>query len=203
VQQLRATVVADEHDRGVDADARVDVRQALGGELFPERRDRLPHRESTPAGPERVVLHGDGRTEEADHRVTDVLVEARPLLEEDLAHPRQVAVEDADQPLRIVLVALAEAREPPDVAEEGRDLPRLTVQRGQPVLLHQLVHQGWREVAAESGAQMLTVAAGKEVDRKSTRLNSSHVKISYAVFCLKKKKASHTAEVQTHIHLSA
>src|SRR5207302_7627865 len=27
-----------------------------------------------------------------------------------------------------------------------------------------------------------------EVDRKSTRLNSSHVKISYAVFCLKKKK---------------
>src|SRR5690606_41127880 len=29
--------------------------------------------------------------------------------------------------------------------------------------------------------------AGRE-DRKSTRLNSSHVKISYAVFCLKKKK---------------
>src|SRR5690606_39652123 len=28
-------------------------------------------------------------------------------------------------------------------------------------------------------------------DRKSTRLNSSHVKISYAVFCLKKKKTSH------------
>src|SRR6266498_1419437 len=26
------------------------------------------------------------------------------------------------------------------------------------------------------------------VDRKSTRLNSSHVRISYAVFCLKKKK---------------
>src|SRR5690606_42080980 len=26
-----------------------------------------------------------------------------------------------------------------------------------------------------------------DVDRKSTRLNSSHVKISYAVFCLKKK----------------
>src|SRR5690554_6970026 len=29
---------------------------------------------------------------------------------------------------------------------------------------------------------------GKEEDRKSTRLNSSHVRISYAVFCLKKKK---------------
>src|SRR5690606_41927661 len=29
---------------------------------------------------------------------------------------------------------------------------------------------------------------GSKSDRKSTRLNSSHVKISYAVFCLKKKK---------------
>src|SRR5690606_41497154 len=28
---------------------------------------------------------------------------------------------------------------------------------------------------------------GEQADRKSTRLNSSHVKISYAVFCLKKK----------------
>src|SRR5690606_42012143 len=33
-------------------------------------------------------------------------------------------------------------------------------------------------------------------DRKSTRLNSSHVKISYAVFCLKKKKTSTLAESQ-------
>src|SRR5690625_6579063 len=31
-------------------------------------------------------------------------------------------------------------------------------------------------------------AIGNDVDRKSTRLNSSHVAISYAVFCLKKKK---------------
>src|SRR3989442_11201988 len=28
-----------------------------------------------------------------------------------------------------------------------------------------------------------------QIDRKSTRLNSSHVRISYAVFCLKKKKS--------------
>src|SRR5690606_41065448 len=33
-----------------------------------------------------------------------------------------------------------------------------------------------------------TGAADRVEDRKSTRLNSSHVKISYAVFCLKKKK---------------
>src|SRR3712207_6850738 len=30
--------------------------------------------------------------------------------------------------------------------------------------------------------------AGQDQDRKSTRLNSSHANISYAVFCLKKKK---------------
>src|SRR5256885_4920021 len=30
-------------------------------------------------------------------------------------------------------------------------------------------------------------------DRKSTRLNSSHLVISYAVFCLKKKKSKYTA----------
>src|SRR5690606_41736947 len=30
-----------------------------------------------------------------------------------------------------------------------------------------------------------------DLDRKSTRLNSSHVKISYAVFCLKKKRTLH------------
>src|SRR5438067_5973882 len=34
----------------------------------------------------------------------------------------------------------------------------------------------------------LEVVVGRRVDRKSTRLNSSHVSISYAVFCLKKKK---------------
>src|SRR5690625_7947719 len=56
-------------------------------------------------------------------------------------------------------------------------------------------------VGADSGASRLAsrkpVAKGlvtraglatPELDRKSTRLNSSHVAISYAVFCLKKKK---------------
>src|SRR5690554_7147326 len=37
------------------------------------------------------------------------------------------------------------------------------------------------------GVHRFTSAAQGE-DRKSTRLNSSHVRISYAVFCLKKKK---------------
>src|SRR5438067_12109077 len=41
----------------------------------------------------------------------------------------------------------------------------------------------------------------EDLDRKSTRLNSSHVSISYAVFCLKKKKkkSKNTKANQTHI----
>src|SRR2546430_9444097 len=36
-------------------------------------------------------------------------------------------------------------------------------------------------------------------DRKSTRLNSSHSQISYAVFCLKKKKKDDSYSVQTRL----
>src|SRR5690606_40630187 len=39
-------------------------------------------------------------------------------------------------------------------------------------------------MGAEDFAYMLEQRPGAYVDRKSTRLNSSHVKISYAVFCL-------------------
>src|SRR3989442_4552758 len=37
-------------------------------------------------------------------------------------------------------------------------------------------------------------ATANDLDRKSTRLNSSHVRISYAVFCLKKKNIRSTAK---------
>src|SRR5688572_32242244 len=37
------------------------------------------------------------------------------------------------------------------------------------------------------------------LDRKSTRLNSSHSQISYAVFCLKKKKQTSTEKINRHI----
>src|SRR3712207_8130299 len=44
-------------------------------------------------------------------------------------------------------------------------------------------------------------ASGQHQDRKSTRLNSSHANISYAVFCLKKKKKKRVAHSQTY-HLT-
>src|SRR2546426_2109045 len=54
-----------------------------------------------------------------------------------------------------------------------------------------------QEVQGDLGVQphrelaLLVVGAGPLQDRKSTRLNSSHLVISYAVFCLKKKKNTH------------
>src|SRR5688572_32279923 len=46
---------------------------------------------------------------------------------------------------------------------------------------------GFRRHAADPGGQAAGPSDAEE-DRKSTRLNSSHSQISYAVFCLKKKK---------------
>src|SRR5258708_27068570 len=43
-------------------------------------------------------------------------------------------------------------------------------------------------VRQAEGVKQLVIGAVEEKDRKSTRLNSSHQIISYAVFCLKKKK---------------
>src|SRR5262245_32243950 len=54
------------------------------------------------------------------------------------------------------------------------------------------LHRG-RERGKERAPQK--ARAGDQVDRKSTRLNSSHLGISYAVFCLKKKNKK---EKKTH-----
>src|SRR5690606_40433214 len=58
------------------------------------------------------------------------------------------------------------------------------------VALHYSGRGAPRVVAKGGGdiAERIIETAREHKDRKSTRLNSSHVKISYAVFCLKKKK---------------
>src|SRR5947208_8895454 len=52
---------------------------------------------------------------------------------------------------------------------------------------------GMHEGLGDLASKMIVVEASYETssDRKSTRLNSSHQIISYAVFCLKKKKTYH------------
>src|SRR3712207_9052308 len=55
------------------------------------------------------------------------------------------------------------------------------------------VEKAHHPLVAAGGAAGTAETAGGVQDRKSTRLNSSHANISYAVFCLKKK-------TQYHIH---
>src|SRR2546422_8585929 len=61
-------------------------------------------------------------------------------------------------------------------------------------------HPGWCWTLrlGEIPAREKIVAA--QLDRKSTRLNSSHGYISYAVFCLKKKKKDNNTMRQPHAH---
>src|SRR2546430_8530217 len=62
-------------------------------------------------------------------------------------------------------------------------------------LRQQRVELGGRGLVAalqhDAGERPLAPLLVRHRDRKSTRLNSSHSQISYAVFCLKKKKNSH------------
>src|SRR5690606_40160754 len=51
-------------------------------------------------------------------------------------------------------------------------------------------------VVAGAAQHRHPLGRGAALDRKSTRLNSSHVKISYAVFCLKKKRRDQRSDCQ-------
>src|SRR3712207_8942582 len=60
--------------------------------------------------------------------------------------------------------------------------------RGRLVLLAVASHQSTTSMPMDLAAPATIAIADSTEDRKSTRLNSSHANISYAVFCLKKKK---------------
>src|SRR2546426_12722224 len=56
-------------------------------------------------------------------------------------------------------------------------------------------------IPARRESTLWPLEPGAQTDRKSTRLNSSHLVISYAVFCLKKKKKNRiTIQPQPNIH---
>src|SRR5690625_5385419 len=83
-----------------------------------------------------------------------------------------------------------------DVLEKAKSVMTLDERRaklslkrisgGDTIYLQQQDHS--LEAIAARDSMLIDAAKSGPPDRKSTRLNSSHVAISYAVFCLKKKK---------------
>src|SRR5437773_5859080 len=83
-------------------------------------------------------------------------------------------------------------------------LPKYVVPEGHTLetYLQHLAREGLRRRYGPSPGEAIEARLGHELaviekmgDRKSTRLNSSHITISYAVFCLKKKKNRPTTRI--------
>src|SRR3712207_7702739 len=79
-------------------------------------------------------------------------------------------------------------------SEDDEHVPEAEDVQSEPLLVAVEVHDGG-EIRASTGLEVKPQAARSAraplgPDRKSTRLNSSHANISYAVFCLKKKKTT-------------
>src|SRR5207302_5949390 len=93
--------------------------------------------------------------------------------------------------------------EEPDLVEEDRpavrrlEEPRLGAPRVGERSACEPEHLGFEQRLGNRRA--VHIDERTETDRKSTRLNSSHVKISYAVFCLKKKKAESESTISRKV----
>src|SRR3989449_3406387 len=94
--------------------------------------------------------------------------------------PRLYTIAEAEEMRRII-----QKLDPPGVgARDLREclLLQLEDQKKTDTLAYRLVQEAFDDLKAHRWSDL-----GKRLDRKSTRLNSSHGYISYAVFCLKKK----------------
>src|SRR5256885_3868690 len=92
--------------------------------------------------------------------------------------PRQLGTTTLGQPISMPIVVAPTAFHKLACAEGEIATARAAKTTGTLFILSSLSNTAMEEVFAEAGSP----------DRKSTRLNSSHLVISYAVFCLKKKK---------------
>src|SRR5690606_40324317 len=118
----------------------------------------------------------------SDHPKLDVQVAGWAATRADLALAGQLDA-GARVDARRDLDGQRPPRTDPAVARALTARPR--VDRAVPVALR--AWPGRHHLAEERPLHLADLALAATRDRKSTRLNSSHVKISYAVFCLKKK----------------
>src|SRR5699024_3803385 len=142
------------------------------------------------------------------HQVAEVGVQADGVVV-DVGDEGDGLVGGADVGVLVHLQAQLDALRGRGVAELAHPLARAVAQRrvvhvavlepepdGLSLLLGEGLHEpGVHDGHAEARGELdEAVRIGEVLDRKSTRLNSSHVSISYAVFCLKKKKDKHKCQ---------
>src|SRR2546422_1358393 len=100
---------------------------------------------------------------------------------------------------KVAMAAAISPLGPPVIVVSGGVLSTMTTRvavRGLPARSVALAPSVWLPSATVEVSQVVAIESGEAggagvrvaTDRKSTRLNSSHGYISYAVFCLKKKK---------------
>src|SRR5436309_4366213 len=117
---------------------------------------------------------------------------------------------DAHRRIFDKMVALSERNDPIDLVTLKEELQRAgeLEEIGGPAYIASLadgvprsanVEHYARIVKEKATLRSLIHSANRILDRKSTRLNSSHVKISYAVFCLKKKKKNTKNKIRNKI----
>src|SRR3712207_7315520 len=83
-------------------------------------------------------------------------------------------------------------------SEKTRAWPQFVLDPQQLVVLREPIRARQRpglDLSAVGGHREIGNGSVLRLDRKSTRLNSSHANISYAVFCLKKKKKMDTTNI--------
>src|SRR3989449_1685511 len=138
-------------------------------------------------GPPREAEGVLDRTHELD--VEGVAPVARDDVREDRAAEEREIADEIEDLVPDELVAVAQAVERPALREHDRVVERAAAR--EPVLPHdsQVLE---KPVGARRGD---VLDEGALRDRKSTRLNSSHGYISYAVFCLKKKKKKNKEQI--------
>src|SRR5688572_27350409 len=173
-------------------------------DLLFDGRDLELSRVDPDLAPGAVVEHREGELAPPGgvHRFDELLVvsaaflavvpEGRLLFGEELLDGRLLLLEvggDAENGETRAAVLLLESREQRELLPARHAPRRPEVDEDDPALLpgDGLEESARVELAREPGRGGTPESPRPEKDRKSTRLNSSHSQISYAVFCLKKK----------------
>src|SRR5437870_7054654 len=97
---------------------------------------------------------------------------------------------DRDQRFLLLLFLLTGSGEPLPRPSEDELLGNLYLPENDSLAVNAAIRSPDLHEVGAARPHIMEIRTADGRDRKSTRLNSSHVAISYAVFCLKKKKTS-------------